>query len=54
MTDRQGNEVWVEVSAVPLQDQAGTAVQKLEFGMGMCMECHRKKKVSIDCWKCHY
>ena len=38
----------------PGMDQAGTAVQKLEFGMGMCMECHRKKKVTIDCWKCHY
>jgi len=33
---------------------AETAVQKLEFAMGMCMECHRKKKVTIDCWKCHY
>jgi hypothetical protein len=38
----------------PGMDQAGTAVQKLEFGMGFCMDCHRKKKVSIDCWTCHY
>jgi hypothetical protein len=38
----------------PGMDQAGTAEQKLEFGMGWCMECHRKKKVTIDCWKCHY
>jgi hypothetical protein len=21
--------------------------------MGWCMECHRKKKASIDCWTCH-
>src|SRR5512141_1020836 len=38
----------------PGMDQAGTAVQKLEFGMGFCMDCHRKKKVSIDCWTGHY
>ena len=38
----------------PGMDRAGTAVQKLEFGMGMCMECHRKRNVTIDCWKCHY
>ena len=38
----------------PGMDQAGTAVQRLEYGMGMCMECHRKKKVTIDCTKCHY
>ncbi|MBP2673164.1 MAG: hypothetical protein H6Q84_4 [Deltaproteobacteria bacterium] len=38
----------------PGMDQAGVAEQKLEFGMGMCMDCHRKKKVSIDCWTCHY
>ena len=38
----------------PGMDQAGTAVQNLEFGMGFCMDCHRKKKVTIDCWKCHY
>jgi hypothetical protein len=38
----------------PGMDRAGTAEQKLEFGMGFCMECHRKKKVSIDCWTCHY
>jgi len=38
----------------PGMDQAGIAEQKLEFGMGMCMECHRKRKVSIDCWTCHY
>jgi hypothetical protein len=38
----------------PGMDQAGAAEQKLEFGMGMCMDCHRKRKVSIDCWTCHY
>ncbi|HEX7519608.1 MAG TPA: cytochrome c3 family protein [Candidatus Deferrimicrobium sp.] len=38
----------------PGMDQAATAEQKLEFGMGFCMDCHRKKKISIDCWACHY
>ena len=23
------------------------------INMGWCMDCHRKKKASIDCWTCH-
>ena len=34
-------------------DQAEAAVQKREFTMGWCMDCHRKRGVSIDCWTCH-
>jgi Zn-finger nucleic acid-binding protein len=34
-------------------DQADAAVQKQEFTMGFCMDCHRKRGVSIDCWTCH-
>lgn len=37
----------------PGMDQAGTAVQRLEFGMGWCLQCHRSRGVSIDCWTCH-
>lgn len=37
----------------PGMDQAGTAVQRLEFGMGWCLQCHRIRGVSIDCWTCH-
>ncbi len=38
----------------PGMDKAGVAVQNREFTMGFCMDCHRKRKVSIDCWTCHY
>jgi hypothetical protein len=38
----------------PGMDKAGMAVQNREFTMGFCMDCHRKRKVSIDCWTCHY
>ena len=38
----------------PGMDQAGTAEQTLDLGMGFCMKCHRSRKVSIDCWTCHY
>lgn len=38
----------------PGMEHAWVAEQKREFGMGMCMDCHRKRKVSIDCWTCHY
>jgi hypothetical protein len=24
-----------------------------KLNMGWCMDCHRKKKASIDCWTCH-
>ena len=34
-------------------DKAEAAVQKQEFTMGWCMDCHRKRGVSIDCWTCH-
>jgi len=34
-------------------DKAEAAVQKREFTMGWCMDCHRKRGVSIDCWTCH-
>jgi hypothetical protein len=27
--------------------------QPLNFEMGRCLECHRQRKVSIDCWTCH-
>ena len=37
----------------PGMDRAGTAVQRLEFGMGWCLQCHRSRGVSIDCWTCH-
>lgn len=37
----------------PGMDQAGTAVQRLEFSMGWCLQCHRSRGVSIDCWTCH-
>ena len=38
----------------PGMDKAGVAVQNREFTMGFCMDCHRKRGVSIDCWTCHY
>jgi hypothetical protein len=38
----------------PGMDHVWVAEQKREFGMGMCMDCHRRRKVSIDCWTCHY
>ena len=34
-------------------DKAEAAIQKQEFTMGWCMDCHRKRGVSIDCWTCH-
>jgi len=37
----------------PGMDRAGIAVQRLEFGMGWCLQCHRGRGVSIDCWTCH-
>ena len=37
----------------PGMDRAGTAVQRLDFGMGWCLQCHRNRGVSIDCWTCH-
>ncbi len=38
----------------PGMDRVSVAEQKREFTMGFCMACHRKRKVSIDCWTCHY
>ncbi len=38
----------------PGMEHAWVAEQKREFGMGMCMDCHRIRKASIDCWTCHY
>ncbi|MBI5576713.1 MAG: cytochrome c3 family protein [Deltaproteobacteria bacterium] len=37
----------------PGMDRADGAVQKREFTMGWCMDCHKKRGVSIDCWTCH-
>ncbi|MCK5486728.1 MAG: cytochrome c3 family protein, partial [Desulfobacterales bacterium] len=29
-------------------------LQGVEFKMGFCVECHRKKKANLDCWlACH-
>ena len=28
-------------------------VRKARLKMGWCLECHRQKKASIDCWTCH-
>jgi hypothetical protein len=37
----------------PGVDKADIAVQKQEFTMGFCLDCHRSRGVSIDCWTCH-
>jgi ribosomal protein L37AE/L43A len=37
----------------PGMDKVDTAVQTQAFTMGWCMDCHRKRSVSIDCWTCH-
>jgi len=37
----------------PGVDQADIAVQRQEFTMGFCLNCHRSRGVSIDCWTCH-
>jgi hypothetical protein len=34
-------------------DKMDVAVQQRDFTMGWCMDCHRKRGVSIDCWTCH-
>ncbi len=37
----------------PGMDKTAGAVQRRAFTMGFCMDCHRKRGVSIDCWTCH-
>lgn len=27
--------------------------RSVKLSMGWCMDCHKKKKASIDCWTCH-
>lgn len=34
-------------------DQAEGAVQKREFTMGWCLDCHKKRGVTQECWSCH-
>ncbi len=34
-------------------DKVDIAVQGQEFTMGFCLNCHRSRGVSIDCWTCH-
>ena len=29
------------------------AVREVHHTMGSCMECHREKNASLDCWTCH-
>lgn len=31
-----------------------TAERKINLNMGYCIDCHRKRQVSIDCATCHY
>jgi hypothetical protein len=31
-----------------------TAERKVNLNMGFCLNCHTKKKVSVDCETCHY
>ena len=31
-----------------------TAERKVNLNMGFCVECHKQKRVSIDCATCHY
>jgi len=34
--------------------QQTVAVHAVEMTMGFCLDCHKQKKVSIDCLTCHY
>ncbi|OGW15494.1 MAG: menaquinol oxidoreductase [Nitrospinae bacterium RIFCSPLOWO2_12_FULL_45_22] len=34
-------------------EQMDRMYQPLNPEMGKCLECHRQRKVSIDCWTCH-
>lgn len=31
-----------------------TAERKVNLNMGYCVQCHKQKKVSVDCATCHY
>jgi len=37
----------------PGMDKTDVAVQQQKFSMGFCLQCHRSRGVSIDCWTCH-
>ncbi len=37
----------------PGTDRVAAAEQRQEFAMGWCLQCHRSRGVSIDCWTCH-
>jgi hypothetical protein len=32
----------------------GVAERVVEHNMGFCVDCHTKRKASIDCLTCHY
>jgi hypothetical protein len=34
--------------------QQTVAVRAVELNMGYCLNCHRQRKVSLDCTTCHY
>jgi len=34
--------------------QQTTAERKIDLNMGYCVDCHKQKKVSVDCATCHY
>jgi hypothetical protein len=34
-------------------EQMERMYQAVNLEMGACLECHKQKKVSIDCWTCH-
>lgn len=34
--------------------QQSVAERKVNHTMGFCLDCHREKKVSVDCMTCHY